>query len=78
MAKRIKKKPQALKFNAVTEMSLRILQEIDGVTYNGYVESVLEKHIEKASKIMMDKSGVDLYSMAKKKCESDESYKDYI
>lgn len=73
-----KKKPQALKFNPLTEAALKILQEIDGSNYNKYVEEILDKHVEKAAKVVMDKKGIDLYALAKKKCESDTSYHKYM
>lgn len=77
MAKQ-RKKPQALKFKPQTEASLRILQEIEGGTYNGYVEDILEKHIEKAAKVIMDKKGIDLHAAAKKLCETNKSYHKYM
>lgn len=72
------KKPQALKFNPLTEAALKILQEIDGGTYNGYIEEVLTKHIDKVAEIMMRRKNLDLYAMAKKKCEADTSYHKYM
>jgi len=75
---RKRKKPQALKFNVITESALKILAEIDEVSYNQYIEDVLEKRIEKAAKVLMDEKGVDIYAMAQKRCEADESYSKYM
>lgn len=75
---RKRKKPQALKFNVITESALKILAEIDEVSYNQYIEEMLEKRIEKASEVLMKEKNVDLYAMAKKRCESDDSYSKYL
>ena len=70
MAKKPNKKPQALKFDVITESELKILAEIDGVPYNNYIEDFLKKKIEKASEVLMRQKNIDLYSLAKKRCES--------
>lgn len=75
---RKRKKPQALKFTPQLEAAIRILQEVDGDTYNGYVEEILQAHVDKAAKITMEKTNVDLYAAAQKKCEEDESLKKYL